>query len=149
MGFPYRTVTIGPVASAEEAAAARGIELRQLVKSLVVRQNDDQYFFVLVSGNRAINWPKLREFLGVARLSMPPAEEAFSVTGYRRGTITPFGSTTSWPVIADSHIPLEEEISIGSGISGTAIHLAASDCMKALRATVVEISSLPKDRSSG
>ena len=148
-GLAYRTVTIGQVHSAEEAAEARGIHLSQLVKSLVVRQSDDQYFFVLISGTRVIDWPKLRKAIGVTRLSMPPADEALSVTGYRRGTITPFGSSISWPVIADSHIALDQEISIGSGIIGTAIHLGASDCMNALSATVVEISSLPKDQSSG
>lgn len=144
LNLDYRTVTIGPVSSAEEAAVARGIALDQLVKTLVVRQSDDQYFFVLVPGTRVIDWPKLRRVVGVKRLSMPPADEAFSVTGYRRGTITPFGSTGRWPVIADSYIPIDQEISIGSGISGTAIHLMASDCIRALSATVIEISSPPK-----
>ena len=92
LGIEYRTVTIGRVASAEEAAEARGIALSQLIKTLVVRESDDQYYFVLIPGDRAIDWPKLRAHIGVSRLSMPPAQEAFAVTGYERGTITPVWS---------------------------------------------------------
>jgi len=144
LGIEYHTVTIGHVASAEEAAEARGIELSQLVKTLVVRESDDQYYFVLVPGNRAIDWPKLRAHVGVSRLSMPPADEAFSVTGYKRGTITPFGASMAWPVIMDNEVLANKEISIGSGSYGTAIHLSASECKAALSATVADISNRPR-----
>lgn len=144
LGIEYHTVTIGPVASAEEAAAARGIELSQLIKTLVVRESDDQYYFVLIPGNGAIDWPKLRAHVGVSRLSMPSADEAFSVTGYERGTITPFGASTAWPVIMDENVVANQEISIGSGSHGTAIHLSASECKAALTARVADVSNLPK-----
>lgn len=143
LGIEYRTVTIGRVASAEEAAEARGIALSQLIKTLVVRESDDQYYFVLIPGDRAIDWPKLRAHIGVSRLSMPPAQEAFAVTGYERGTITPFGATSAWPVIMDEQVLANEEISIGSGSHGTAIHLVASVCKAALSATVADISNSP------
>jgi len=41
---------------------------------------------VLVPGDRAISWSKLRTLLGVSRLSMPDAAVAREVTGYERGT---------------------------------------------------------------
>ena len=91
-GIAYEVTRHGPVRSLAEAAAARGIEPSQLVKSLVVRRADDDFLFVLVPGDRTISWPKLRQLLGVSRLSMPDAAIALEVTGYERGTITPFGS---------------------------------------------------------
>ena len=57
-----------------------------------------------VPGDRQISWPKLRSLLGVSRMSMPDATTAKEVTGYERGTITPFGSTTRWPVVADERL---------------------------------------------
>lgn len=76
-------------------------EARDIVKTLVVRRAEDDHLFVLVPGDREISWPKLRALLGVSRLSMPDAATAKAATGYERGTITPFGSTTAWPVVAD------------------------------------------------
>jgi prolyl-tRNA editing enzyme YbaK/EbsC (Cys-tRNA(Pro) deacylase) len=95
-GLTYRVVEHGPVRSLAEAAVARGVEPADVIKTLVVRRGDDDYLFVLVPGDRAISWPKLRGLLGVSRLSMPDAAAARQATGYERGTITPFGSTTAW-----------------------------------------------------
>ena len=89
----------GPVRSLQEAAAARGVEPRDIIKTLVVRRGEGDHLFVLVPGDREISWPKLRAHLGVNRLSMPDANTALEVTGYERGTITPFGSSTAWPVV--------------------------------------------------
>ena len=71
--------------SAEESAAFQGIELGQLLRTIVVRRGADDYVFVLVPGGRQIDWPKLRAHLGVSRLSLPDAEEAKTTTGYERG----------------------------------------------------------------
>ena len=53
LGIAYDVVEYGPVRSAEEAAEARGIELAQLIKTLVVRRGDDDYVFVLITGDTA------------------------------------------------------------------------------------------------
>ena len=99
--LPHQVVRHGPVKSLEEAAEARGMTPDQIVKTMVVRRGMDDFLFVLVPGDRVISWPKLRSHLAVNRLSMPDAAEALRVTGYERGTITPLGSTTPWPVLAD------------------------------------------------
>ncbi|GAA1973470.1 YbaK/EbsC family protein [Nocardioides panacihumi] len=127
----------GPVRSLEEAAAARGIEPRQLVKTMVVRVSDGDYRFVLVPGDREISWPKLRGLLGVNRLSMPPADVALEVTGYERGTITPLGSSTAWPVIADRLVA--GTISIGGGAHGVGLTVGAEALLEALGATVADV----------
>ena len=137
-GVAYRAVRYGHVASVAEAAAARGIEVRDVVKTIVVRRADDDYVFVLVPGDRAIAWPKLRGVLGVSRLSLPDADTAFAATGFVRGTITPFGSTTTWPVVADERI-VGRVISLGAGAHGIAVVLGADDVIAALGATVADV----------
>ena len=127
----------GPVRSLEEAAAARGVEPRAIVKTLVVRVSDGDYRFVLVPGDREISWPKLRGLVGVNRLSMPSAEVAFEVTGYVRGTITPLGSTTAWPVIADSSI--SGQVSLGGGAHGVALTVDLEALVSALGAQVADV----------
>ncbi|WP_426309952.1 aminoacyl-tRNA deacylase [Cellulosimicrobium sp. E-16] len=103
-GIDYTVTRHGRVGSLEEAAAARGVDPARVLKTIVVRRSEDDYLFVLVPGDRQISWPKLRSLLGVSRLSMPDKEVARDVTGYERGTITPFGSTHAWPVVADVRI---------------------------------------------
>ncbi len=140
LGVEHKVTRHGPVRSLEEAAAARGIEPRDLVKTIVVRRGDDDYVFVLVPGDREFSWPKLRALLGVSRLSMPDAATAKDVTGYERGTITPFGSTTAWPVIADVAV-VGRTISMGGGAHGVGVTVAADDVIAALGATVAEMSA--------
>ena len=125
--------------SAEESAAFQGIELGQLLRTIVIRRGQDDYVFVLVPGGRQIDWPKLRAHLGVSRLSLPDAEEAKAATGYERGAITPFGATTPWPVIADPAIPELEEVAIGGGGHGINLHLRGADLVAFLGADVADV----------
>ncbi len=144
-GVAHTVTRIGPVRGLEEAAAARGIEPRDIVKTLVVRRGEDDFLFVLVPGDREISWPKLRELLGVSRLSMPTAQVAKDVTGYERGTITPFGSSRAWPVVADQTVA-GRAISIGGGAHGVALTVDGSDVIRALSAQVADVTDL---RASG
>jgi Cys-tRNA(Pro) deacylase len=126
------------VSSVAEAAAAQGVEIQDLVKTLVVRRADGDYVFVLVPGNRVISWPKLRTLLGVNRLSLPDAATAKEATGYERGTITPFGSAKPWPVIADERTR-GRTINLGAGERGAGLRLAADDAVTALGGTFADV----------
>lgn len=138
LGLPHRVVRHGPVRSLAEAADARGVEPADVVKTLVVRRSEGEYLFVLVPGDRTISWPKLRSLLGVQRLSMPDAATAKNATGYERGTITPFGATTAWPVVADERM-VGREVTIGGGVNNTAIAIDAGVAIEALGATVADV----------
>lgn len=137
LGLDVSLTRHGPVGSLAEAAAARGVEPHQVVKTMVVRVSDDDHRFVLVPGDREISWPKLRSALGVNRLSLPSAETAHEVTGYVRGTITPLGSRTRLPVLADATV--EGVVSIGAGEPGAALTVDAAALLAALSATVADV----------
>lgn len=139
--IPHRVTVIGSVSSAEEAALARGVPVGALIKSIVIRRTDDDYVFVLVPGDRSIEWPKLRAELGVSRLSLPSAEEAFEVTGYVRGTITPFGSSREWPVVMDSSLTDLDEVAIGGGGGGIGIHLDPKELVAAFDARIADVTN--------
>jgi Cys-tRNA(Pro) deacylase len=138
LGLEHRVLRHGRVGSLAEAAAARGVEPADVVKTMVVRRGEGDYLFVLVPGDRTIAWPKLRALLGVQRLSMPDADTAFAVTGYRRGTITPFGASTAWPVIADERLR-GRRVTVGAGAPGVAVALDADQAVAALHAQVADV----------
>jgi Cys-tRNA(Pro)/Cys-tRNA(Cys) deacylase len=138
-GVPHAVVRTERARSAEESAAFQGIDLRQLLRTIVVRRGDDDYLFVLVPGGRRFDWSKLRAHLGVKRMSLPDEDEARGVTGYPRGAITPFGSTHAWPVIADRSMVELPLVAIGGGGHGVNVHLRPADLIAATGATVVDI----------
>ncbi|MCT2176538.1 YbaK/EbsC family protein [Brachybacterium muris] len=143
-GLDFTLTRHGRVSSLAEAAEARGVQPRDLIKTLVVRRADDDFLFVLVPGDREISWPKLRSLLGVSRMSMPDKDVAKQATGYERGTITPFGSTTAWPVVADASLAGEPDrmISLGAGAHGVGVTVNAEAAIAALEAQVADVTEL-------
>lgn len=146
-GTDHRVVRTEMANSAEESAAMQGVPLGALLRTIVVRRGEDDYLFVLVPAGRRFDWPKLRAHLGVTRLSLPDADEAHRVTGYVRYTITPFGSTRAWPVLADAAILEQPVVAIGGGARGVNLHLTPADLVAALAATVVDVSIPDPPRS--
>lgn len=134
----------GPVSSLLEAAAARGVAPQDLLKTMVARRGKGDYLFVLVPGLRTIAWPKLRALLGVSRLSMPDAHKAKMITGYPRGSITPFGAAEALPVIADATIT-GRTVSIGAGGPGVAATVDADELVEYLQASLADITEPEPD----
>ena len=140
-GLDHDVLRHGPVRSLAEAARARGVEPADVVKTLVVRRGEGDFLFVLVPGLRTIAWPRLRALLAVSRLSMPDAATALAVTGYERGTITPFGASRAWPVVADERLG-GRRITLGAGAHGLAVAVDADAVLRHLAAIMADISDL-------
>jgi len=124
--------------SLPEAAELLGIDPSGIVKTLVVKRSDGTFLFALVPGGRSISWPKLRALVGVNKLRLPEAELAFEATGYERGTITPIGSSTAWPVFADETI-VGRRVAMGAGAHGFSLFVDADELIRAYDATVADI----------
>lgn len=137
-GIEVSLVPRPAAASLEEAAALLGISPTDIVKSLVVKRRDGTFLFALVPGDRQISWSKLRAVVGVNKLQMPSAELALAATNYERGTITPLGSSTAWPVFADSRIV--GRVAMGAGEQGLSAFVDADALIAGLDATVADIS---------
>ncbi len=116
-----------------------GVAPSDIVKSLVVKRSDGAFLFALVPGGRAISWPKLRSAVGVNKLQLPGPEAALAATGYERGTITPLGSTTPWPVFIDATVT-GRRVAMGAGEHGYSIFVDADALIAAFNATVADIS---------
>ena len=125
--------------SLEEAASILGITPADIVKSLVVKRHDGTFLFALVPGDKQISWQKLRAVVGVNKLQLPSAEVALEVTGYERGTITPLGSTTAWPVFVDAAVQ-GRRVSLGAGEHGLSLFVDADALVAGLDATYADIS---------
>jgi Cys-tRNA(Pro)/Cys-tRNA(Cys) deacylase len=71
---------------------------------------------------------------------MATEEEVLEVTGYRVGTVSPFGLPRPLKVWIDASVLREEEISIGSGVRNMAIIMRSVDIQRVLgEVEVVEL----------
>jgi Cys-tRNA(Pro)/Cys-tRNA(Cys) deacylase len=140
-GVEHRVVRTRRAGSAEESAQLQGIPTAALLRTIVVRRGEGDYLFVLVPAGRRFDWPRLRDHLGVRRLTLPDADEARAATGYERYTITPFGSTRAWPVIFDAAAMTEPIVSVGGGAFGVNLHLRPAELVDALGATIADVST--------
>lgn len=134
LDIPYRTFQhSGPVHSLEQAAQERGQQPEQVIRSIVFRLAQDEYVMVLMAGPQQISWAALRQYIGRSRLTMAKREEVLHVTGYELGAVAPFGLPQPMRILADESIFVPDEVSIGSGVRGTAVIMRSADLRRALR----------------
>lgn len=129
-----------PVDSLEKAASDRGQRPSQIVRTILFRVTEDEFALALVAGPGQISWKLLRKILGKSRITMATEEEVLAVTGYRPGTVGPFGLLKPLRMLIEANLLKEEEVSIGSGMRDTAVIIKSADLKKALGdAEVVEL----------
>lgn len=121
-----------PVMSFEQAASDRNQRPEQIVRSILFQVRPGEFLMVLMAGRDQVDWRKLRQLVKRSRVRMATEEEVFEVTGYRIGTVSPFGLKNPVRVMIDASVLKEEEISIGSGVRNMAIIMRGADLHQAL-----------------
>lgn len=133
LNIPHRVYTHpAPVHSLEQAAAERGQQPDQVVRSLLFRLAEGEYAMILMAGPDPVSWKALRKHVGQSRLTTASEEEVLSVTGYVIGAVGPFGLRQPVRIFIDQNLLAQEEVSLGSGIRGTAVILTTADLRRAL-----------------
>jgi Cys-tRNA(Pro)/Cys-tRNA(Cys) deacylase len=122
----------GEVHSLEQAAAERGQQPDQIIRSIVFRLSHGGFVMVLVAGEKQVSWKALRHHLGTSRLSMATEAEVLEVTGYPLGAVSPFGTRQLLRILVDQAVVRENEISVGSGVRYTTVIMLCEDFMRAL-----------------
>lgn len=145
LGIPHRVFRHEkPVTSFEEAASARNQRPEQIVRSILFQVRQGEFVMVLMAGRDQVDWRKLRQLVKRSRVRMATQEEVLEVTGYRIGTVSPFGVRNQVRVLLDASVLREEEVSLGSGVRNVAIIMKSEDVRKALgEVETVELGEKP------
>ena len=106
--FPEGTKT------AADAAAAIGVSVGQIVKSLVFGV-DTEIVMVLVSGSNQLDEKKLALAAGGAKCSRVDADAVRAATGYPIGGVPPFGHATQLRVFVDPDLLQYDEVWAAAG----------------------------------
>ena len=133
-----------PLKSFEQAAEERNQRPEQIVRSILFQIRAEEFVMVLVAGREQVDWKRLRQFVGRSRIRMATEEEVLNVTGYRIGTVSPFGLKNPVRILIDESVLRQEELSLGSGMRQVAIIMKSVDLRSALQeadiVSLVEIS---------
>ncbi len=133
LGIPHRIFRHEtPVTSFEQAASDRKQRPEQIVRSILFQVKPGEFVMVLMAGRDQVDWKKLRQLVKRSRVRMATEDEVLEVTGYRIGTVSPFGVRRQIQVLLDASVLREDEISIGSGVRNTAIVMKSRDVKNAL-----------------
>lgn len=100
--------------TAQEAADALGVEVGQIVKSLLFKAND-QAVMVLTSGSNRIDTEKVENALGVQKVEKADADLVRNATGYAIGGVPPFGHATKFQILIDPDLAKYETVWAAAG----------------------------------
>jgi Cys-tRNA(Pro) deacylase len=106
--FPEGTKT------AQDAASAIGVEVGQIVKSLVFGV-DDEIVMALVSGSNQLDEKKLAAAAGGSKCKRVDADAVRAATGFPIGGVPPLGLATRLRVFIDPDLLQYEEVWAAAG----------------------------------
>jgi prolyl-tRNA editing enzyme YbaK/EbsC (Cys-tRNA(Pro) deacylase) len=125
--------------TAEEAAAACGVAVGQIVKSLIFTgATTGKPYLLLVSGSNRVNEKGVAVHLGEA-LKRPDANAVRELTGFAVGGIPPFGHATSLPTFIDRDLLQHDVVWAAAGTPLAVFSADPARLRDAIKATVIDV----------
>lgn len=128
-----------PAVSVADAAQQRGIRQSQMVKSILLRDMSDLFVLACVPGDQSVDPKKVRSLLNSRRMTCADASTIIELTGYQVGTVTPLLLPHPMPIIFDSRLLQEPEVTISSGSHLAGVALNCQDLIKLCKPTLADI----------
>ena len=130
--FPEGTKT------AADAAAAIGVTVGQIVKSLVFGV-DSEIVMALVSGSNQLDEKKLAAAAGGSKCSRVDAEAVRAATGYPIGGVPPLGLATQLRIFIDPDLMQYDEVWAAAGTWNDVFAVSPRELATATAGVVVDL----------
>jgi Cys-tRNA(Pro) deacylase len=130
--FPEGTKT------AADAAAAIGVTVGQIVKSLVFGV-DGEIVMALVSGSNQLDEKKLALAAGGAKCARVDADAVREATGFPIGGVPPFGHSTQLRVFVDPDLLQYDEVWAAAGTWNDNFGAAPADIVRVADGVVTDL----------
>lgn len=139
LGHPHEVVML-PVTgrTAADAAAALGVELGQIAKSIVFRRQSDQTAVVVVtSGDRRVEEKKVAAVVGA--LGRADADFVKTATGFSIGGVSPVGHTSAPVILIDRELFRFDQIWAAAGHPHAVFPLSPAELVRLTAAPVEDV----------
>ena len=100
--------------TAKDAATALNCEVGAIVKSLLLR-TEDNFILCLVSGDKRCSLNKVKKILNKNDVSMADAEQVKSQTGFSIGGVSPVAHLNRIKILIDSSLSRYENVYAAAG----------------------------------
>ena len=145
-GIPHEIIQLSSSSrTASLAADALGVDVSQVVKSLLFVTDDTHPVLALVSGDTTVDAPALARAAGGAEPRLAKAREVREVTGYPPGAVPPCALATSVPVVADPRVFLPDVVYGGAGTTTSMLRIRSVDLAAVTAPMVVVIAERPSE----
>ena len=124
--------------TADDAARAIGVEVGQIVKSLVFLA-DGVPVVALVSGAHQLDEAQLAGATGASSTGRASAEQVREATGYPVGGVPPFGHASALPTFIDEGLLAYDEVWAAAGTPHLNFAIAAAELVRVTGGTVCDL----------
>jgi len=139
LGIDVRPVTFPEgTKTAQDAANAIGVDVGQIVKSLIFGV-DEAVVLAYVSGANQLDERKLAAAAGGGKCNRVDADTVRTTTGFPIGGVPPFGHATELPVFVDPDLLQYSEVWAAAGTGTDVFALTPADLQRATGAVVTDL----------
>ena len=131
---PYEYVEHG---GTEHSAKCLGLDEHQVVKTLVMQDQDAKPLIVLMHGDCKVSTKNLARQIGAKSVEPCKPDVANRHSGFLVGGTSPFGTRKEMPVYIEESILALPRIAINGGRRGFLVQLAPQVCVDVLGAKTV------------
>ena len=125
--------------TAKDAATALRCEVGAIVKSLLLRA-DDEFILCLVSGDKKCSLNKVKKLTGKKDVCMANADSVKEHTGFTIGGVSPVGLIKSIEIMIDKELNRFQDIYAAAGHPNAIFRINLENLIKITKGTVMEIS---------
>jgi len=141
LGHPHPPVMLADSArTAQDAADALGVELGQIVKSIIFRRRaDDAAVLVMTSGDRRVD--EIKVAMKVGDLERADAAFVKAATGFSIGGVSPVAHAHPTVELIDTELFRFEEIWAAAGHPHAVFRLSPGDLIRLTGAPVLDVTA--------
>jgi Cys-tRNA(Pro) deacylase len=123
----------------EVSAQSLGVTEHEVVKTLVMQDEDGKPLIVLMHGDRKVSTKNLARQAGVKRIEPCKPDAAQRHSGYQVGGTSPFGTRKKLPVYLERSILELPHIYINGGRRGFLVRISSQDLLRTLQPQLVDV----------
>lgn len=127
------------VPTVETAAAALGVPVDQILKTLVFTGPNDELVLAIACGTGKVDRHKLADAVVLPKVRIASPETVLAATGYPAGGVAPVDLPATALVVVDERVVQQDEVYGGSGTDLHMLRIRSADIVRLNNACVAPI----------
>ncbi len=125
--------------SAEDASRLSGYPLKSIIKTIIVIA-DGKPYAVLVTGDKRIDYTKLKKVLGCKIIRLANKDEVKKLSGFEVGAVSPLSfKLDRITKIADKELLSMDTVIVGSGSHNALVKIGAKELLEITKPIIADV----------